>query len=112
MVIPEGPMPLAQVTPLLSESQIKTRVDELGVEIARDYHDCRVLVLVSVLKGSFIFTADLSRAISVPLRIEFLGVRSYGEGTTTSGVVQITQDLVDPIAGTMSRSLRTSFTRA
>ena len=38
MVIPEGPMPLAQVTPLLSESQIKTRVDELGVEIARDYH--------------------------------------------------------------------------
>jgi hypoxanthine phosphoribosyltransferase len=91
-------MSLTHVIPLLSEAEIKTRVTELGAEISRDYATHR-LVLVSVLKGSFIFTADLSRAISVPLRFEFLGVRSYGEGTTTSGVVQITQDLAHPIEG-------------
>jgi len=52
-----------------------------------------------VLKGSFVFMADLARAIDLPLRVEFLGVRSYGEGTTSSGVVQITQDLSRPIEG-------------
>ena len=55
------------------------------------------LVLVCVLKGSFVFAADLARAIDLPLRVDFLGVRSYGEGTETSGVVQITQDLSRPI---------------
>ena len=55
------------------------------------------LLVVAVLKGSFIFAADLARAIDLPLRIDFLGVRSYGEGTETSGVVQITQDLSRPI---------------
>ena len=92
-------MPMTQVTTMLSAEQIATRVRELGAEIARDYADRR-LVLVSVLKGSFVFTADLARAIDIPhLRIEFLGVRSYGEGTNTSGVVQITQDLLRPIEG-------------
>ena len=57
-------------------------------------------MLVSVLNGSFVFTADLARAISLTtLRIEFLGVRSYGEGTSSSGVVQITHDLARPIEG-------------
>ena len=50
-----------------------------------------------MLKGSFVFAADLARAIDLPLRIDFLGVRSYGDGTETSGVVQITQDLSRPI---------------
>ena len=50
-----------------------------------------------MLKGSFVFAADLMRAIDLPLRVDFLGVRSYGEGTETSGVVQITQDLSKPI---------------
>ena len=51
-------------------------------------------------QGSFVFAADLARAIQdVPLRVDFLGVRSYGEGTESSGVVQITQDLSKPIAG-------------
>ena len=54
------------------------------------------LVLVCVLKGSFIFAADLARAIKLSVRVEFLGVRSYEE-TTSTGVVQITQDLVQPI---------------
>jgi hypoxanthine phosphoribosyltransferase len=86
------------VSTLLSAEEIAKRVRELGAEITRDYQGRR-LVLVCVLKGSFVFTADLSRAIDLPLRIEFLGVRSYGEGTSTSGVVQITQDLSKPIEG-------------
>jgi hypoxanthine phosphoribosyltransferase len=52
---------------------------------------------VCVLKGSFVFGADLMRAIDLPLRVDFLGVRSYGEGTESTGVVQITQDLSKPI---------------
>jgi hypoxanthine phosphoribosyltransferase len=92
-------MSTTQVSTLLDAAQIAARVQELGAQIARDYTDRR-LVLVSVLKGSFVFTADLARAIDIPsVRIEFLGVRSYGEGTTSSGVVQITQDLTRPIEG-------------
>jgi hypoxanthine phosphoribosyltransferase len=83
---------------MLSSEQIAARVKELGAQIAKDYKD-RNLVLVVVLKGSFIFAADLCRAIDGHLRVDFLGVRSYGEGTETSGVVQITQDLSRPIAG-------------
>jgi hypoxanthine phosphoribosyltransferase len=86
------------VSVMLSAEQIAARVRELGAQISRDYADRR-LVLVSVLKGSFVFTADLARAIDTTVRIEFLGVRSYGEGTSTSGVVQITQDLSRPIEG-------------
>lgn len=85
-----------QFVTLLSEEQIATRVGELGAEIARDYAG-KKLVLVCVLKGSFVFTADLARRIDANLRIDFLGVQSYGEGTQSSGVVQITQDLTKPI---------------
>ena len=83
---------------MLSTEQIAVRVKELGAQIAAEYKD-KNLVLVVVLKGSFIFAADLCRAIDGHVRIDFLGVRSYGEGTETSGVVQITQDLSRPIAG-------------
>ena len=83
---------------MISEEQIRARVKELGAQITAEYRD-RPLVLVCVLKGSFVFAADLARAIDLPLRIDFLGVRSYGEGTESSGVVQITQDLSRPIAG-------------
>ncbi len=77
---------------LISAEDIAARVRALGQEIARDYAG-QPLVLVCVLKGSFVFTADLARAIDGSVRIEFLGVQSYGEGTESSGVVQITQDL-------------------
>jgi hypoxanthine phosphoribosyltransferase len=82
---------------MLSADSITDRVRELGAAITRDYAD-RALVLVCVLKGSFVFAADLARHIDLPLRVDFLGVRSYGEGTESSGVVQITQDLSRPIA--------------
>ncbi len=83
---------------MISAEEIARRVKELGAEITRDYKD-RNLVLVIILKGSFIFAADLCRAIDLPLRVDFLGVRSYGEGTESSGVVQITNDLSKPISG-------------
>ena len=86
------------VTTLIDSDRIAARVRELGAEITRD-HAGRPLVLVCVLKGSFVFTADLSRAIDLPLRVEFLGVRSYGEDTKSSGVVQITHDLTRPVEG-------------
>jgi hypoxanthine phosphoribosyltransferase len=87
-----------RIVTMISEEEIKKRVAELGAEIARDYGN-KNLVLVCVLKGSFVFTADLARSIDANMRIEFLGVRSYGEGTASSGVVQITQDLSRPIEG-------------
>jgi hypoxanthine phosphoribosyltransferase len=85
-----------KVVTMLSAEQIAKRVRELGAQIARDFQE-RSVVLVCVLKGSFVFAADLARAIDLPVRIDFLGVRSYGEGTESSGVVQITQDLSRPI---------------
>jgi hypoxanthine phosphoribosyltransferase len=87
-----------RIVTLISDEEIKKRVTELGQQISKEYEG-RNLVLVCVLKGSFVFTADLARAIDLPMRIEFLGVRSYGEGTSSSGVVQITQDLSRPIEG-------------
>jgi hypoxanthine phosphoribosyltransferase len=81
---------------MLSAEEIGARVRELGAQITRELGGTS-LVLVCVLKGSFVFAADLMRAIDLPLRVDFLGVRSYGEGTETSGVVQITQDLSRPI---------------
>jgi hypoxanthine phosphoribosyltransferase len=78
---------------LLSTEQIATRVRELGAKITEDYKG-RHLVLVPILKGSFLFAADLARAIDLEdVRVDFLGLRSYGSGTESSGVVQITHDL-------------------
>lgn len=83
---------------LLDREAIAAKVRELGATITRDYRD-RELVLVVVLKGSFVFGADLARTIDLPLSIEFLSVRSYGDGVTTSGVVEIVTDLSQPIEG-------------
>lgn len=87
-----------EVRSLISAERIAERVAELAQQISRDYAD-RSLVLLGVLKGSFVFTADLARAIDLPARVEFLGVRSYGDDTKSSGVVQITQDLTRPVEG-------------
>ena len=94
---------------MLTREEIAARVRELGAQITQDYAG-RNLVLVCVLKGSFVFAADLVRAIDLPLRVDFLGVRSYGEGTESSGVVQITQDLSRPIEHEDVLSSRTSST--
>src|ERR1041384_3031 len=91
-------MDVATPQELISASAIAARVKALGAQITADYAG-KSLVLLCVLKGSFVFASDLARAIDLPLRIEFLGVRSYGDDTRSSGVVQITQDLTRPIAG-------------
>jgi hypoxanthine phosphoribosyltransferase len=82
---------------LISADSIRARVEELGRQITRDYAG-QEIVVVTVLKGSFIFAADLVRTIDVPLAVDFLGLRSY-EGTESSGVVQITSDLTKSVEG-------------
>jgi hypoxanthine phosphoribosyltransferase len=97
---PASPASLASLAlrPLYTAEQIRERVSALGLQITRDYAGGD-LVLVGVLKGSFLFLADLCRAIDLPMAIDFLGLQSYGDETTSSGVVQITSDLTRPIEG-------------
>ncbi len=83
---------------LFSEEQLKTRVAEIAREIEQDYQGKEVM-LISVLRGSFIFMADLCRAIDLPCTLDFMSVSSYGSGTTSSGQVQITKDLSEDITG-------------
>lgn len=80
---------------MIPAEKIAARVEELAAEINRDYAGQSVVV-VGILKGSFMFMADLIRHLSVPVRIDFMGTKSY-VGTTTSGQVQITKDLDKPV---------------
>jgi hypoxanthine phosphoribosyltransferase len=81
---------------LYSAEQINERVVELGAQITADYAD-KDLVLVSVLKGSCVFLADLMRAVDLPLTIDFMAVSSYKDGTVSTGDVEILKDLSNPI---------------
>ena len=83
---------------LLSEEEIKARVQELGDQLYDAFHDKNPL-FVGVLKGCFIFMADLVRAAQLKSELEFIGVSSYQNGTKSSGVVQITRDLQEDING-------------
>ena len=83
---------------LISAQDIAVRVAALGGEVAARLPD-GALTVVGVLRGAFVFMADLVRAIPRDVRCDFLGVRSYGAATETSGVVQITSDLSLPVAG-------------
>ena len=83
---------------LFTEEQLKARVAEMGKAITADYAGKEIL-LVSVLRGSYIFMADLSRQIDRPCLIDFMSVSSYGRGTTSSGQVQIVKDLSGEIEG-------------
>ena len=83
---------------LFTEEQLKNRVAEIARQIEADYAGKEVM-LISVLRGSFIFMADLCRAIRLPCTLDFMSVSSYGTGTTSSGQVQITKDLSEDITG-------------
>ncbi len=83
---------------LFSEEELKTRVEEIARQIERDYEGKEVM-LIGVLRGSFVFMADLCRAIRLPCTLDFMAVSSYGSGTTSSGQVQITKDLSEDITG-------------
>ncbi|MEM8609204.1 MAG: hypoxanthine phosphoribosyltransferase [Myxococcota bacterium] len=84
--------------PLIDADAIAERVTALGHAITRDYLG-KELVIVPVLKGSYVFAADLVRHIDLELTVDFLGVRSYGDGMDSSGVVEITTDLSRSIEG-------------
>lgn len=83
---------------LYSEEQIGARIKELGDQITRDYGG-KDLVLVSVLKGSCVFLADLMRVIDLRMTIDFMSVSSYKDGTKSTGDVEILKDLSNPIRG-------------
>lgn len=81
---------------LFSEEQLKNRVQEIARQITADYQG-KEIMLISVLRGSFVFMADLCRAIDLPCTLDFMAVSSYGKGTKSSGQVQITKDLSEDI---------------
>lgn len=83
---------------LYTEEELRRRVKELGAQITADYRGRRPM-LVSVLRGSYIFMADLTRAIDLDLTVDFMVVSSYGAGTVSSGQVEIKKDLSDSIEG-------------
>ncbi|MGI6756212.1 MAG: hypoxanthine phosphoribosyltransferase [Atopobiaceae bacterium] len=83
---------------VLSEEDIQGIVARLGAEISRDYAGKNPLV-ITVLRGAFIFTADLIRAITIPCEVDFMAVSSYGNGVKSSGVVRIVKDLDTKIEG-------------
>ena len=83
---------------LFSAEEITTRIHEMAQEINRDYIG-RAPLIISVLRGSFIFMADLVRALTLPCTIDFMSVSSHGKRTASSGAVQITKDLSEDIAG-------------
>src|SRR5215469_12710498 len=77
---------------IIDEETLQERVRALGAQITEDYQG-RVPLLVGVLKGAFVFMADLARAIDLPVEFDFMAVSSYGSATKTSGVVRIVKDL-------------------
>ena len=83
---------------LFSEEELAKRVEEIAKEIEKDYQG-KEIMLISVLRGSFVFMADLCRRIDLPCVIDFMSVSSYGKGTSSSGQVQITKDLSSDISG-------------
>ncbi len=88
---------------LISEDEIACRVNELGKQIFADYGDAidagEELVLVGLLRGAALFMADLARAIKKPVRMDYMAVSSYGNGAKSSGMVRISKDLSEDVAG-------------
>lgn len=83
---------------LFTDEELRARIAQVGAQITRDYQG-KEPVLVSVLRGSYIFMADLTRSIDVPCTVDFMSVSSYGAGTASSGQVKILKDLSESIEG-------------
>jgi len=83
---------------VLTADQIQERIREMGVEISRDLID-EVPVVVAVLKGAYVFLADLVRALSVPVEIDFAQISSYGDETASTGRIKVMKDITTPVAG-------------
>jgi len=83
---------------LFDEYKIQSRVREIGLSISNDYKGS-VPVLIGILKGGFVFMADILRSISIPVEVDFMAISSYGSGTESSGVVKIRKDIDVDICG-------------
>lgn len=83
---------------LFSQEQLKARVSEIARQIEADYAGQEIM-FIGILRGSFIFLADLCRAVNLPCTLDFMSVSSYGSGTTSSGQIQIIKDLSEDISG-------------
>jgi hypoxanthine phosphoribosyltransferase len=83
---------------LITEEQIKNRIKELGKQISKDFKG-KELTVVSILRGSFLFTADLCRSIDLDQKLDFMAVSSYGNDTKSSGIVKVEKDLAESITG-------------
>jgi hypoxanthine phosphoribosyltransferase len=92
------PQPKNQLEILLDAEKIRRRVKELGAQISAEYRG-RPLHLIGILKGSWMFLADLIRALDLEVTVDFLGFASYGDGQSSSGQVKITKDLDSSIEG-------------
>ncbi len=84
---------------LITEEAIQARVAELARQISADYSQAGDLLLVGVLRGCFIFLADLSRRLTIPRRIDFIALAAYGQTTTPTGAVRLIMDMRNDIAG-------------
>lgn len=84
---------------IVSGEEIQTRVNELAARISRDYMDNGQLVIIGILKGAFIFLSDLTRRLTVPHRVDFMALSSYGQTATATGAVRIIMDLRVDIEG-------------
>ena len=83
---------------LITEQEIQDKIQEVGAQISREYEG-KPLLLVSILNGAFVFMADLCRAITIPCETAFMCAKSYYNGTSSSGIVKITMDLMQDIRG-------------
>ena len=83
---------------LISEEELQAKVEELAEKISADYKD-KDLLVVSILKGGFVFASDLFRKLTIPASVDFMAVSSYGSSSKSSGVVKILKDLDRPVEG-------------
>lgn len=83
---------------LLTQEQLAARVKELGDQISKDYQGKEIL-MIGILRGAVIFMADLARAVKVPVALDFMAVSSYGQSTSSSGIVRILKDLDEEVQG-------------
>jgi hypoxanthine phosphoribosyltransferase len=90
---------MTTTTVLISEEQIRERIRSLAAEIERDYPEGEDIHLVGVLKGGFVFLADLMRAMSTRVSMDFMATSSYGKGTTSSGQVMVLKDVDSSLEG-------------
>jgi hypoxanthine phosphoribosyltransferase len=92
-------MPEKMPEVLISEEEIHDKVEELARRISADYRDVDDLILIGILKGSFIFLADLARHLTIPRSIDFMALSTYGDATETDGAVRMIMDLRRNISG-------------